>query len=571
MWVDAPFFDLLQKFVSLQSFFLQQAWFLGKIVMSFNVGIMLIKYAIRGSDLVEPLTKLGIAFLSFWILLNAYPKLVSGLNNVIYEWCFRSTYSVHVADIINKTQDDYEFWSKKGDKADAAYSDIIRVVEEELGNGEIGKKYVLDIFEPGTGYIRPNALVRLLMLICENIMNRAGNYSIFNGLPQMLLLFLTAIAVVLCGILGALQYFICALEFTLITSVGVIMLPFMIWDGSKFLTEKLIGAIVGFAVKMLFTTIALLLTFNGYLALMVRDFSGAFDQVIYTVFVSFFYMMICQSAPQLAVSLLTGTPQMSLMEGMAAAGAYAAAGIAGMKATSLAGRTAAQGGMRAIGATSQAAGAAKAAGELGGSRGDMAGAALHSLGSSGGQGFKSVAHSMGRSLYGSQGRGASSSYQGSGYGGTNRFSQTPKINEPNAEGHSKTVKEYAHTRYVEGKDKGLDFMARKEEKERQKSIKDQTQNYSTHGVPYKMPPLPAGYYPEGHPRQGVPFRNTEAELPAGYYPEGHGIPLGNHPPAKEPDKPAGFYPEGHGKHSESSLTQKPESSSGSDKTKNKDK
>jgi type IV secretory pathway TrbL component len=459
MWVDAPFFDLLDKLMGLQAYFLQQAWFIGRIVMVMCLGLAAIKYAIKGEGLKEPMVKLAIAFITFSILMNTYPLIVSGLNKIIYEWSYASTYKGGVADMINDTQGDYDFWQKKLDQDSDAYSDIIKVVQEEMGSGNIGKKYVLDIYDPGTGYIRPNAVIRLLMLITEMILNQAEKINPLRNMLELILMVLTALAVILCGVLGSLQYFICALEFTFITSVGVIMLPFMLWDGSKFLTEKLIGAITGFTLKMLFVTIAILLTFNGYLSLMTRPFAGALDQIIYTVFVSLFYMMICQSGPQLAVSLLTGTPQMSLMEGAAAAGAYAAAGIAGAKAASGAAHGAAQGGVRAAGMATQAAGAAQAAGQLGGSKADAAGAALSSLKGSAVQGVKSLAHGLGHSLYAGNPKGGGG---GAGGSGTNRFSQTTALNKKTEEGHSKTLREYYSERYQQGQDKGLNYMVRAE-------------------------------------------------------------------------------------------------------------
>jgi type IV secretory pathway TrbL component len=457
MWVDAPFFDLLDRLTELQAYFLGQAWFVGRIVMVMCLGLAAVKYAIKGEGLKEPVIKLAIAFISFFILMNAYPSMVSGLNKLIYSWSYASTYEGGVADALNSSREDYDFWQKKKDKNSEAYSDIIRAVEEAEGSGNAGRKYVLSIHDEKTGYIRPNAVIRLLMLITEMIMNRANIGFLGKNIPEFIMTFLTALAVIVCGILASLQYFICALEFTFITSVGVILLPFMLWDGSKFLTEKLIGAIVGFTLKMLFITIAMLLTFGGYLSLMTRPFEGALDQMIYTVFVSLFYMMICQSGPQLAVSLLTGTPQMSLMEGAAAAGAFAAAGIAGSRAAGGAAHAAAQGGVRAGGAVMQAAGAAKAAGQLGGGKGDMAGAALSSLGSSAAQGMKSMAHGLGRSLYAGGGK------SGGGGPGTNRFSQSTALNEKTADGHSKTLKEYTGERYRQGQDKGLGYMIKKEE------------------------------------------------------------------------------------------------------------
>jgi type IV secretory pathway TrbL component len=460
MWVDGPFFDILSSLMDLQGYFIQQAWFIGRIVMIFAIGINAIKYAIKGEGLKEPLVKLAIAFISFYILINAFPRLINGLTGLVSQWAVAST-NENISDMIDQTQDNYNFWQEKLNKDAEAYSDIIQVIDSELGSGDVGRKYVLDIFDLKSGYLRPNAYIRLIMLIVETIFNRAGKYSLFTDADKLLLLLLTGIAVILCGILGGLQYFICALEFTFISSVGIIMLPFMLWDGSKFLTEKLIGAIVGFTLKLLFVSIALLFTFNGYLSLMVRNFEGTLDQIVYVIFVSLFYMMICQSGPQLAVSMLTGTPQMSLMEGAAAAGAYATAAIAGGRAADFGAHKLAQGGIRMAGATSQAAGAAGATAELGGSRGDQAKAAFTSIGKSAQTGFKSTAHALGRSLYAGESQGTGGKDRG-----TNRFSQTTRLNEKTEAGYAKTAGEYTRERYRDGQEIGLAYLVKKEEKEK---------------------------------------------------------------------------------------------------------
>ena len=52
--------------------------------------------------------------------------------------------------------------------------------------------------------------------------------------------------VIATGCFAMLEYLVCFLEFMLVTSVGVILFPMSIWEGSKFLSEKFIGAVVGF-------------------------------------------------------------------------------------------------------------------------------------------------------------------------------------------------------------------------------------------------------------------------------------------------------------------------------------
>jgi hypothetical protein len=151
------------------------------------------------------------------------------------------------------------------------------------------------------------------------------------------------------------------------------------------------------------------------------------------------------------------------MEGVAAAGAYAGAAIAGSKATQAAARTAAQGTVRAVGASSQAAGAVSAVKQLGGTGRDQAASAAASFGQSAKQGAKSLAHSLGRSLYAGS---PSSGSSGPGGPGTNRYSQTTRLNEKTAEGHSKNIREYAGERFRAGEDIGLNRMVAKEEKQK---------------------------------------------------------------------------------------------------------
>jgi type IV secretory pathway TrbL component len=470
MWLDAPFFSVLDKLAGLQSYFIGQAWFIAQIVLLLCIGFAAIKYAINGEGLKDSIAKMGMAFIIFTILMYGYPKIVKGISSIVYEWSNISTYeNSGIKDMFRDRQNDVEFWIAKIDETAPEHSEVIQVIYDKGGRPQ---DLLINIFDDKHQFISPNAVIRVIMLVAEGILNKANKYSIFNNFDKMLLMLLAAIAVILCGILGSLQYFICALEFTLITSVGVIMLPFMMWDGGKFITEKFIGAIVGFFIKMLFCTITMLITFYGYLALMTRTFDGTINEVVYVVFISLFYMMLCQSGPQLAVTLLTGTPQMSLMEAAKAVGAYAATGAAGIAAGKFAAQKAAQGAVSGGGGLAQAAGAAGAVKALGGSKGEQAQAAGKSVGASVATGAKSLAHGLGRSLMGSgesAGGKGGRKYQGPNAGGTNRYSQLAQYRQPNAEGQSKTIKEHLAAQYQQGENRGLDQMVKKEENPKPKS------------------------------------------------------------------------------------------------------
>ena len=301
------------------------------------------------------------------------------------------------------------------------------------GDGQISKKYILDIFDKGTEkrpgmFIRPNAIMRLLMLTGETIFNQVKKCFEDTGKGGMggmlyqakdplggVILLITILVVVSCGIFASIQYFIGALEFTLITSVGVFLLPFVLWDGSKFMTEKLVGAILGQAVKLLFITLAMMITINGYLALMVREFDGFFDQAIYTCFISFFYLLICQHAPALATALLSGTPQLSMGEGLATAGTMAAGGVLTAKGAIAGLSGGAKAAVKAKSGIDKARGAAQAAAADGkGGLGQLA-AAGGSIKDSAVDSLKSGATRLSQSLTG--GKGGQNPVRGGGDGG----------------------------------------------------------------------------------------------------------------------------------------------------------
>jgi len=128
------------------------------------------------------------------------------------------------------------------------------------------------------------------------------------------------------GVFALLEYIICLIEFMLVASVGVILFPFSIWEGSKFLTEGFIKAIVGFFMKLLFCNIAIFLLLYGFIsmfhALKEQNFTGSPDQFAFIIFTCLLFFYVCKSAPLVAQSLLSGSPSLN---GAGAIGAVAGA------------------------------------------------------------------------------------------------------------------------------------------------------------------------------------------------------------------------------------------------------
>ena len=324
--------------------------------------------------------------------------------------------------------------------------------------------------------VAPAAVVEIILLVSGRALNYAKKApKNFFGFPEdfagVISALLCAFAIMLTGIFAVIEYLMAFLEFMLVTSVGIILFPLSLWDGTKFMAEKLIAAITGFFIKLLFCNICIFLMLYGYISLLANTaFNGEIDQIFIVIFVSLLFFFICKSAPGLAQSLLTGTPSLSAAGAIGAATSAIAAGAGALNMVKKAGGAvagqAAKTAFAGTGALSQAGGAADAVKELGGSGKEQAGAFMRSLGSSAKESMLTGGGNLARSLI----SGGQSGGGGAGGGWLNRHDQLQHhLGRKNAAGDNETLGEYAAGRYAAGENRGQDYMLQKEQKRNQKA------------------------------------------------------------------------------------------------------
>jgi type IV secretion system protein TrbL len=305
----------------------------------------------------------------------------------------------------------------------------------------------------------------------EEKQQRTGVVVQFPDFGRIIKGLLCAFFVIATGAFAVLEYIIAFLEYIAVTSVGIILFPLSLWEGSKFMAEKLIGAIIGFFIKLLFSTICIFLMLYGFFSLAKGytriPFSGGIDEIAIIFLTSLLFFYLCKSAPSLAQSLLTGSPSLSATGAISAMGGAATAALRTAKRT--AGIAGAAGGIAAGGLAagafagaeviSQAASAGAAAKALGGTAGQQAGAFFSSIGSSAKEAVKSGGGDLVRSLLG--GGGSSSRASGA---GVNRHSQLQNFFTPNQDGTKKSFGQHLGSRRAAGTDAGLNYMAKSEKK-----------------------------------------------------------------------------------------------------------
>jgi hypothetical protein len=459
---DAYFF-VIDKIIDLQGFFWKEAWAIGRIVLFIALVITAVNYAVSGGGLKDNLVKIGKALIFFVLIMVLYPRIIGHITHWTFSKAQASTYS----SIARYMEDSKEaIAAAEGDpgiretygtqitKSDN-FEDPNRYFSSLLTARKYGKiEYTV---------VAPAAAMELILLIAGECLTFSEENKGLSGLGKAILGLICAFFVIFAGVLAVLEYLMAFLEYMFITSVGIILFPLSLWEGSKFMAEKLIGAIVGFFVKLLFCNICIFLMLYGFISLAkgytAKPFTGQPDEIVTLVFVCLLFFFLSKSAPALAQSLLTGTPSLSASGVIGAAkgavaGAAAAVGVAKMAGGKLAGgyaKTAFAG----MGAFAQAAGAASEVADKGGSGKQQAGAFMASLGGSALEAVKSSGGDMARSLLGKGGRGSGGGSGGGGAGaGINRHSQRQQfLDEKNTDGTKKTFREHLNGRVEAGRQK----------------------------------------------------------------------------------------------------------------------
>lgn len=287
-----------------------------------------------------------------------------------------------------RTTEENREWAEKTIKAVSA---VLKPTYYKDTNGNIIKGYYLDVMMKGksgvtSSFVSPNAILRMALLTANILNSRqmdyltikmeegkkdAGWLSMKNiGLVHLtmgdigntILTWICCVCIIIGAIFAIIQYVMCILEYSIIASIGIIFVPFLLFDGTKSFAQKIIPALTGFATKLLVMTLCIFFVFYQYLYLAGTQM-GETSPLDWTVFAYIAFMIIIswvltQNAPQIAMTLLTGNPQLSMGEFMQAVGTGAALGGAAVTAAAVTGKGAKmmkQGGAALIGGTANAA------------------------------------------------------------------------------------------------------------------------------------------------------------------------------------------------------------------------
>lgn len=175
-----------------------------------------------------------------------------------------------------------------------------------------------------------------------------GTIDTIKNLPKISIAGITGLIIMLCFFIIGIQIFVTYLEFYIVGTLSLILIPFGVNKYTSFLGEKAIGALISFGIKLM------VLAFVASVAIpLVKQWSipenPSYEQMFCLLLGSLAITFLAWQAPSMAAGLLSGHP--TLTAGSAAGFAIAGGAVAyGASTSSLAAiRAAANAGGQAVG------------------------------------------------------------------------------------------------------------------------------------------------------------------------------------------------------------------------------
>ena len=328
-------------------------------------------------------------------------------------------------ELVNEYRERNKFHSLFGARTLQAIKDILVVKEPDGSDGDILTDSYIDLniwLKNADGsdsyYLSPGAILRVSILGCQIMWEKnqiayaldidmideedvnfvKKGFSKMSAtmahVPTMIMTMLCCVILVACTIFALIQYVMMILEYTIIMGIGAFFIPFILFDGTKEMPKKLVPVFTGFLIKMIVMNICLFFVYYLFIqeTVDIMAENGGMNWVTFATicFTSLIALVLTQNAPKIAMTILTGQPQLSMGEFVQAVGSAVMGGKLAAKGVSTTAhaakegtRKAAQGIVNAHGGISKVKAAGQSASqsvkELGGTDSQARGAAARGM------------------------------------------------------------------------------------------------------------------------------------------------------------------------------------------------
>jgi type IV secretion system protein TrbL len=227
-----------------------------------------------------------------------------------------------------------------------AINEVLSEVNEDRPDGSRVSTYLYDPFLRDSrgnslGILSPGAMIKTSVLIAD-IINRQGAYSYdensknfieqtvetIKNLNQFIvssiLKVLMTFGIIFAGIIFVMQYVVCIIEYYIVSSIGMLLIPCVLFDAAKDYAKKLISLFAAYFLKIIVMSLCTFWAFSCFIS-MGNDIIGSNQPISFLSFSNFaFTCLLCWTVvtkmPQIAQGLVSGSPSMSMNDFMGAAG-----------------------------------------------------------------------------------------------------------------------------------------------------------------------------------------------------------------------------------------------------------
>lgn len=136
--------------------------------------------------------------------------------------------------------------------------------------------------------------------------------------PSMIMTMICCAPLIICIIFSDIQFLMCILEFIIVTGIGAFFIPFILFNRTKEMPKKLVPVFTGFLIKMITMNIIIFYIFNEILVntIQIMADNSSMNWVTFAgqIFFCFIAFILSSNGPKIAMTLLTGHPQLSMGE-----------------------------------------------------------------------------------------------------------------------------------------------------------------------------------------------------------------------------------------------------------------
>ena len=168
--------------------------------------------------------------------------------------------------------------------------------------------------------ISPAALIKTCVLVANVIMATEENTTDENNqtskkffqktwqdINRFIMSIIMVFGIIFAGIFCCIQYCMCVFEYWIVTSIGVLFIPCILFDGTKTYASKLIQLYVSYFIKITVMLLCIFWTFSTYINaasnILVSGKPATMLNFAYILFAVILGFVVTQNAPHIAITI----------------------------------------------------------------------------------------------------------------------------------------------------------------------------------------------------------------------------------------------------------------------------